>query len=698
MRRRSFRSALAGATVLAVGLCAGAAMADDAGIEAGDGATTVEGVVVTSAQQSSSVVNGLDLSLRETPQSVTVIPREQIEAFALTDANQLLAQAVGINVEKVETDRTYYNARGFDITNFQVDGVGLPLIWGIQFGDLDTAIFDRVEVIRGADAMMTGTGNPSATVNYVRKRPTADFRALGSVQYGSWGDWRLEADVSGPLSKDGALSGRLVYANEDRGSYLDDYQQNRNLLYGVATWAVSPRLAFTAGYSVQDNRSRGVLWGALPLTYSDGSPVDYPVSASSSADWTFWNVRDQQAFAEAAYDFEGGWKLKAIATYKRFDELAKLLYAFNYPDPATGLGVQGMSGVYPSHYNQYLLDAYASGPLRLFGREHQLVFGADASHNHGREYVDFFGGLIDYPAVWDWGRLQPAEPAYPGAYLAADQTDRMYRAYAAGHFDLAPRLKAMIGLSWVSLKSEGVSYGVDQARDERKLSPYAGAVLELTGNVSAYASYTDVFNPQADVDINHRTLPAAHGKSYEAGLKSEWFGKRLLASAAVFKSDQAGLADFAGVFPDGKSYYAGIDTFVTGYELEVAGNLTDRWTVGGGWTQLRIRDADDQDVRLYLPRRTLKLQTTYAFPGLRDLQLGAALRWQSAVAMQDIVLVEQKAYAELDLMAGIDVADRVRATVNVKNVTDNKHLTSLMWNQSYYAAPRSWSLRLSYSF
>jgi outer membrane receptor for ferric coprogen and ferric-rhodotorulic acid len=83
----------------------------------------------------------------------------------------------GVNVEKVETDRTYYNSRGFDITNFQVDGIGLPLIWGIQFGDLDTVLFERVEVVRGANSMMTGTGNPSATVNYVRKRPTDTFQA-----------------------------------------------------------------------------------------------------------------------------------------------------------------------------------------------------------------------------------------------------------------------------------------------------------------------------------------------------------------------------------------------------------------------------------------------------------------------------------------------------------------------------------------
>ena len=164
------------------------------------GATALEGVVVTGARTRTSAVTGLDLSLRETPQSVTIINQDRIDDFGLTNVNELLAQVTGVNVEKVETDRTYYNSRGFDITNFQVDGIGLPLIWGIQFGDLDTVLFERVEAVRGANSMMTGTGNPSATINYVRKRPTAAFQASASAAYGSWDDYRLEADVSGPLN------------------------------------------------------------------------------------------------------------------------------------------------------------------------------------------------------------------------------------------------------------------------------------------------------------------------------------------------------------------------------------------------------------------------------------------------------------------------------------------------------------------
>jgi outer membrane receptor for ferric coprogen and ferric-rhodotorulic acid len=648
---------------------------------------------------------GLDLSLRETPQSVTIMPRQQIQDFALTNVNELLAQAPGINVERVETDRTYYNARGFDITNFQVDGVGLPLIWGIQFGDLDTALFDRVEIVRGANGMLTGVGNPSAAINYIRKRPTQSFQATASASYGSWDDKRLEADVSGPLNASGTVTGRLVYANTDKDSYLDHYKVNRNVYYGVLSWDLTPRLKATGGYSRQDNLASGVLWGALPLTYSDGTRIAYPRSASTSADWTYWDTRDENAFAELSYAFDNGWSAKATYTHKTFEENAKLLYAYDHPDPDTGLGVDAMSGRYPSRYRQNLWEASVSGPVDVLGRQHELVLGASTAKAHGLEYEDFSGDALTYPAVGDWSRLQIAEPSYPGAYLAADTRDRLNRVYGAAHLNFTDRLKGVVGFNAIDLKSTGLSYEVDQSRSASKFSPYAGLVFDLTPNVSLYGSYTDIFNPQIEVDADNRKLDPAQGKSYEAGLKSEGFGGRLYATAAVFRSKQLGLADYAGTFgdgdpgPAGKSYYVGVDTTSKGYELEVSGAITDQWRVSGGWTQLSLKNEAGGDARLFLPRKTLKLSTTYSLPQLRDLKLGAALRWQDDVSMQDdVATIRQKAYAVVDLMAGLDLTDQVRATVNVKNVFDKTYLTSLMWTQSYYAAPRSASVRLDYSF
>lgn len=664
-----------------------------------DGGTTVGALTVEGERaQATAGATGLSLTLRETPQSVTRIDAERIEDFALTDVNVLLSGVVGVNVEAVETDRTYFNSRGFDIASFQVDGVGLPLIWGIQFGALDTAIFERVEVIRGANGMAAGVGNPSATVNYVRKRPTPEARGRGSASYGAWDQRRLELDISGPLDSAGTLAGRLVYANTDGDSWLDYNHVKRNVLYGVATWEVSRDLTLTAGYSWQENLSDGVLWGSLPLTWSDGTRIRYDRSASTSADWTYWDTRDQSGFLEARYALAGGWSARASYTRRVFDENAKLLYAFGYPDPVTGLGVAGMSGRYPSRYEQDLFAAEASGPLTLFGREHEVVLGVTAAEGDGREHEDFAAVFPAYPAVQDWGRLQVAEPAYPGAYLAADTTDRLNRLYGAARLNLSDRLKAVVGFNAIDLESSGFSYGADQARSETKVSPYAGVVFDLDARLSLYASYSDIFNPQSEVDVTHRRLDAAQGRSWEAGIKGEWFGGRLYASAAVFRAEQSNLAEWAGTFPGGQSYHRGVDTTAEGYELEVAGAIGDRWTLAGGWTQLSVEDAAGTDTRTFLPRRSLKLTTTWSVPEARGLKLGAAVRWQDETTLQDLVLIRQAPYTVVDVMGGFDLTPSVRATVNVRNLLDETYLTSLMWNQSWYASPRAASVRLDWRF
>lgn len=711
-----FRSALLASAMLLVPATAWAAGPD--GEDDQDKARD-EIVVTGTVEQKTPSATGLALTPRETPQSITIIDRERIQDFALTNVNDLLTQTAGINVERVETDRTYFNSRGFDVSNFQVDGIGMPLFWGIQFGDLDTALFDRVEAVRGANAIMTGIGNPSATINYVRKRPSFDaFRASATALGGSWNEWRAEADVNVPVSD--TLAARFVYAHDQRDSYLDYNHVNRNVYGAIVAWKPAEGLTLTTGYTRQENNADGVLWGALPLTYTDGTRVPYPVSASTSADWTYWDVTDQSAFAELKYEFGGGWQAKGVFTYKRFEENAKLLYAYGYPDKATGLGVEGMSGIYPSIYDQYLGDFYASGPVTLFGREHSLAFGVSTGRSDGREWENFSLDAIVYPKWQDWGRVQVAEPSYPGEYLAADYSDRLTRVYGAAHLNLSDQLKAVVGASAMWIKSTGTSYGTDQSRDDSAVSPYVGLLFDLTRNVTLYASYTDIFNPQVELGLDGAKLAPAKGSSLEGGIKSEWFGGRLYATASLFRARQNGLAAYAGDFGDptgpcptggkiGSSCYTGVDTTSKGFEIELAGKITDNWSLSGGYTGLKIEDQDGNRARTWLPNRTLKLATTYTVPQLNDLKLGAQLRWQNAITYADSgvqgygmvtgdVILRQPGYAVVDLMGSIKLVDRLKASVNLRNVGNEKYLGSLMWGQAYYAAPRSFSVSLNFAY
>ncbi len=195
-----------------------------------------------------------------------MITRKQMDDFGEVDVNDVLEGTTGVTVESVETDRTYYTSRGFDINNFQYDGVGLPAVYDNVQGDLDTAFYDRIEVLRGANGLMTGTGNPSATINFIRKRPTAETRAAVAVTGGSWDNRRVVGDLSGSLTDSGKVRGRVVAGYQERDSWLDRYSQQKQMFYGVLEADLTASTLLTLGHATQTSDTDSPLWGPCPCS------------------------------------------------------------------------------------------------------------------------------------------------------------------------------------------------------------------------------------------------------------------------------------------------------------------------------------------------------------------------------------------------------------------------------------------------
>lgn len=253
-------------------------------------------VVAERADRASSGATNLDLAIKETPQSISVVTAEQMQQFGADSLNDALRLATGIQVEEWETNRTNYLARGFEIKNTQIDGVGLPNDWGIVTGAMDSFGYEKLEVIRGANGLLTGVGNASGTINYVRKRPTNEAQGVVGISYGSWNDRRVEADYSRPFTSDGRWAGRVVVAREDADSYLRGYASDRSFVYGVADGQISDNSTLTFGYSWQKADSDQNMWGALTFNNSDGSQAEWSRSASTTQDWTYWDTITKAGF------------------------------------------------------------------------------------------------------------------------------------------------------------------------------------------------------------------------------------------------------------------------------------------------------------------------------------------------------------------------------------------------------------------
>jgi len=650
--------------------------------------------------RSTSTATKLDLTLRETPQSISVVPRTLMDDFSLNNVNDVLAGVTGVNVERVEPDRTYFSVRGFEVSNFQIDGVGLPFATGDQIGNLDTALYDRVEVLRGANGLMSPTGNPSATVNFVRKRPTAEFAASAALSFSSWNTRRLDADVSGALNEAGTVRGRFTAAAQKGDSYLDRYSLEKHLFSGIVDIDLAAGGTLTLGHSEQHNRPNGVMWGALPMFYSDGTPTNYPTSANSAPSWTYWDSDDTQTFAELNQRLGGEWRAKAVLTRRVLESDSELFFVIGQPDANTGGGLTSWPSKYGSKETQWVADASVTGPFTLGGRRHELVLGANwgKSENALRSTDDGSGTLTES----DMLNGNAPRPAFDtGITGSADFDNRRTTLYAVSRFNVTDALKLVTGANVTRSSSSGVQYGVSHDYRSTKATPYIGATLALDGNHSLYASHGGIYNPQYQLDQAGNVLGPIKGSNTEFGVKGEWLDRRLNGSFALFRVKQDNTAEQAGFDAvAGRTYYRGIDATSTGFELDIGGMLASGWELNGGYTQMRIEGSDGSAVRTYVPRKTLRLTTSYRVPALRALKVGTSVKWQSDYERTDgAVKTAQASYALLDLAATYEFTPQLSLTAKVENVTDKRYLNSLMWpNQSFYGAPRNGALSLKWTY
>lgn len=257
----------------------------------------------------------------------------------------------------------------------------------------------------------------------------------------------------------------------------------------------------------------------------------------------------------------------------------------------------------------------------------------------------------------------------------------------------------MLGGSYSHARSEGVSYRAPQDFDESKFLPFAGLTLELTPSISAYASYATIFNPQTEFDADNVLLDAVTGDNIEAGLKGEWMGGRLFASAAVFRANQKNTAEAAGFDATlGRTIYTGVDAKSEGLEFEIAGSPMEGLQLTGGFTAIRIVGENGEAGRTFVPRRTARLTAVWSPVALDALKLGASIQYQSdfylepgtfSVTTGEPIRIQQGGYALVDLMASYDLTDSIGLAVNIRNVTNAQYLSSLTFDQSYYGAPRS---------
>ncbi|PTN55684.1 TonB-dependent siderophore receptor [Stenotrophomonas panacihumi] len=698
-------------SVLAFGLLVALhAQADEAASGSVE-ATNLDQVRVV-AQRAERVSNGatnLDLAIKDTPQSISEVTSEQMQAFGVNTVNDALRMATGIVVDEWETNRTTYTARGFDIANTQIDGIGLPNGWGIATSSTDSFAYEKLEVIRGANGLLTGVGNAAGTINYVRKRPTNEEQGVVGISYGTWGTKRVEADYSTPFTADGSWAGRVVAAHEDGDSWLRGKSDKRDFFYGVVDGQIGENGTLTAGYSRQKTRTDGNMWGALTFMYSDGTQAEWDRGASTTQDWTMWDTTTDSGFIEYTHQVAEDWQLKLAYNYRQITNDTKLFYATDYfgtgLEPGTNLGLYGYPWGGWDKTTAHLGSATINGHFDMFGLDQEVMFGVSYARSEGnnKEYAgamcgDAVCGYLPMPG-FPWAGDVIPEPVWGDLSLYSTLNQRLKRAYGAARLSFTDRLKAVVGVNYANYHRDGVNYGVVFDQTEGKTSPYGGLTFDFNEHVLGYVSYSDIYQPQEQSDADGRYLDPTKGSNYEVGVKADWFDKRLLTTIALFKAEQDGLATGAGYNDNGQYYYTGVDVESKGVEFEATGKVSENVNLVFGYTALKLTGDDGDDTYRWVPRRTANLMLSARLPSYTALQFGLGGRWQSNISNVESsdFAVRQDSYAVLNGFVAWDFLPDATLRFNVKNITDEKYINSLRYS-GYYGAPRSYTVSLDWRF
>lgn len=667
--------------------------------------------------------------VREIPQSVSVISQQRIRDQNLANLEDVMNQATGVTVVQSDMLNSDFYSRGFWIGSYHVDGGAAISPNYLNVIPPDMSEYDRVEVLRGADALFGGAGTPSATVNLMRKRPH-EIPAITLDQLaGSWQTFRTQLDATGPIGLDGKLLGRVVAMYENQHFYYDTARARRRKLYGVLEYHPTASTTLTLGGSV-GLRNDVPMSSGLPR-YLDGGDIHLPRSTFLGMDWQRERARSYETFVELQHSFSDKWKLKAQATRLRSysDQLTSEL---NGPvQRGTGKLLGSMDAVgYTLTSTSIASNIQLSGSFDVDGWTQDMVVGVDYQDNRNSDARNYYPVAGPPLSVFDIESFPPVP--------VLEFTSTTPFALKQYGFYTAFRLRALVeGLSFTAglrdslyrkdattiiLAPDGSTIFETPSRNTRvhgKPTPMLGVTYDLSRHYSVYASYADIYGPpQPNLrQANGSPFDAAlDGVNLEAGLKGAWYGGLLNGSVAVFKVRQSGLALQASSSSSiANCCFVSGTNRSEGFELELNGRLARGWQVGFGYTfdvnhQASLPGTASQALQTQTPKHLLKFWTNYRLPGdWSRWSVGGDLHAQSSSYENGLVCdgptdpvggclgemtnyhVTQGFYTVVGLRVAYAFSPNWQLAVNLNNVFDRVYYqtSGTPISGSWYGAPRN---------
>lgn len=665
-------------------------------------------------------------SLRDIPQSVTVMTRARIEDQNLLTVDAVMQQMTGVTVDRAWLSSTY-TSRGLAINDMRLDG-GASSQTSTVTKDLDTAIFDSIALVRGADGLF-GAGEAGGVINFNRKRALADPQARVGMTFGSWNHGRVDADVTGALTSDGNLRARAIGVYDMGGSFQDFKSDDRWLVHGSVEYNPAPDTLLLAGYTHQSDRHDGFNV-SLPR-YRNGDDIGFPRSTNMGAPWN-WIERDIDiAYGRIEQSIGHDWTVRLNANYSRSNDRTNAAEMENAVDPVDQSGTDWWYYQSGAKVRALALDFNTTGSFEAFGQKHDVVLGVDYTNSRtdNRSLWTYFGpGNVFDPEF-------PPEIAYPPEWGYQGRV-KIERVGFYGSLRVRPvAALSIIGGGRLVVKdrttsSDLVTGEVNSITDQKtKFVPYAATVLDLTRNISLYASYAEIYQSQADLMSAPRPgipLDPVTGTNYEAGIKGELYGGKLTGSLAVYRVRKKGAsAEDPSNPPAGWSdpccYIRDGYLKSQGFEAELNGEILPGWQISLGYTYNENENRRENDVQFaeITPKHLFKLFTNYSFRegSLKGLSIGGGVTAQSSnfrsgqaqelnpdTGLYDGPYYSYKfkvgGYSIWSLRAEYEVSEQFSIAANLNNIFDKTYYSTIgsAGYGNFYGDPRNFLVSLRARF
>lgn len=694
---------------------------------------------------------GKGQTLKELPQTVTVITHERIQNQGLKTLDDVLVRTPGVTTQHDSTANSAFYSRGFQITNFQIDG-NSPLLYnaqgygyGLNASQLDLAMFDSVEVLRGSDALYGTAGEPGGAINLVRKKPTKQFQVKALAHAGSWNNYRGELDVGGSIMADGRIRGRLVGVYEDREFFYDVAKSDKYLFYGIIEADITNSTLLTLGGDFM--RHDSTHWrNGLPR-FSDGADLNLPRGTFFGTNDDRWLRNNNKQFIRLDQAIGTDWTLgiEASRAESKINQRDFLWWGAIDPITFSGLASLGGHGLTNNrNETQETLDAVLKGAFHLLGREHKVILGTNISrYKNDIESHSRNGSRIRIPNIFEFN---PTDYRFNDPYFLSSTEETIIRQqglYGSLAAKIADPLTLIVGgrLSWY--KYDNIWNQIDPGtgavtftdpikyKDSAVFTPYLGLVFNVSQQWSTYASIAETYKPQSNNrkgPLPGTPLDPVTGRTYEVGIKGSLFNERLNTAFAFFSIKRNGEAVQDPVYPptpgdlgssccwldDGRVVSRGVD-------IEVSGEIVNGWQILAGYTfNHNENKADSGRYSTFTPKHLFKLWSSYELKGiLSGLKLGGGITAQSSNYRQGSVTTFNPAtglyngpsvdyeFTEpgrvlVDLFAQYRFDRHWSATLNVNNIFDKKYYDTLTWANpnggNWYGAPRNFLMTMRYSY